>query len=175
MYSAHKIKIPVTGGSSRTIPSQAWESIPTPVRDHSLKHYLPVLIDAWIKVERFTGHRWNCTSYFREINAPSHIKGQAIDLAPDISLASSIKYAVTNMSDPVLYKRERLIRQLQTMAGNTKPKGPYDIGLFLEPDHIHMGVFKASGPPSFQIFKWGGPKPVYQDTLERLKLPLITT
>lgn len=132
--------------------------------------YLPILIKVWKIVEAHTGFRWKSTSYIRE--SPSHKIGVALDIAPDISPASKHLYAVENLSDPVLYKREPLMRLLQS-AVKRIPIFKYDVGLFVEPDHIHIGLFAREGQPSNRLFKWGTYKPIYPDSAERMKLPLI--
>lgn len=137
---------------------------------HVPKIALPVLIKAMQDIERMTGHRWKVTSYVRE--SPSHRTGYALDIAPDISPAYAHMYAVTLGSDPVLYKRVPMIRALQEYAARATPKR-FTIGVFIEPDHLHIQLFDPQGAPEVRILKWKQPKPVYSDTNERMKLPLI--
>jgi hypothetical protein len=136
-------------------------------------NYLPELIEAWKHIERTSGFRWKSTSYWRK--SPSHSKGYALDIAPDIAPSATRHYAVTKMSDPVLYKREKLIRQLQDAAATWKGDDRYTVGVFVEPDHLHIHLLKPDGQGGdMKIVKWKVPKPTYGDTLERMKLPLIT-
>lgn len=136
-------------------------------------HWLPVLLKIARDVCIKTGYQWKITSYWRK--SPSHVKGCALDIAPCISPRSSRFYAVSHLSDPVLYKRERLLRQLQGLCGPNGTK--FDIALVLEPDHIHihMGPPEQGGGGHTKLFKWGVLKPVYSDSARRGKLPLITS
>lgn len=135
--------------------------------------YLPVLVDLWSWIEAYTGHRWKSTSYIRD--SPSHKWGYALDIAPDIALTSQSKYAVYKRSDPVLYKRERLIRQLQQLAAEIPPHSEYSLGIYIEPDHLHLHVMSADPVPEIRVFKFSVDKSiVYPDSAERMKLPLIT-
>lgn len=131
---------------------------------------LPILIKAMQNIERYTGHRWKVTSYVRQ--SPSHKTGYALDIAPDISRSYEHLYAVNLGSDPVLYKRVPMLRALQRYA-KSEPNRVYTIGVFIEPDHLHLQLFDADGSPEIRIFKWKQPKPVYSDTHSRMKLPLI--
>lgn len=142
-------------------------------RSRAFDAYFPSLMQAWTDVERATGHRWKCTSYLRR--SYTHQFGLSMDIAPDISEASYSAYAVHNNSDPVLHKRERLLRQLQSMA--SYPRSYYPVGLFVENDHIHMQVFPSDTypHPSYSVMKWGTVKPCYPDSATRMRLPLITT
>lgn len=133
--------------------------------------FLPQLINIWADIERVTGHRWKCTSYLRQ--SPSHAKGHAIDLAPHIAPSSTKHYAVYNGSDPVLYKRAPLISALQTLKNKDySGNGSNFMGIFLEPDHLHvqvLGTNRTDSPTS--VIKWGIPKPIYKDTEQRMGLP----
>jgi hypothetical protein len=136
------------------------------------KAYLPILKDVWRRIEADTGFRWKATSYLRR--SPSHHKGIALDVAPDISPRSRKYYAVYRRSDPVLYKREELMRRLQSTV-HSLPRYKYSVGLFMEPDHIHIGLFNHDGRfPANRLYKWGTPKPIYGDTYDRMTLPLLT-
>lgn len=140
---------------------------------YSEKEYLPELIRIWQTVERETGYRWKCTSYWR--HSPSHSKGYALDIAPDISPDSERDYAVNQGSDPVLYKRVKLVRTLQKVARKFRPT-KYDVGIYIEPDHLHLQLFAPEGkdhPLRVRLFKWKIVKPVYADSAIRSNLPLI--
>lgn len=136
-----------------------------------------ILVWAWFQLERATGYKWKCTSYLRD--SPSHSKGYAIDLAPDFEPAAGMDYAYAKGSDPVLYKRARLIRKLQRLVKLLEreyPTLPFVISYALEPDHIHVSLFQPLNngrEDKFIVVKWGGPKHVYSDTLSRSQLPLI--
>lgn len=132
----------------------------------SLQDFVPL----WLAIEAATGHRWRCTSFVRR--SPSHQHGVAIDLTPYVTDRDLQHYSVTKMSDPVLYKRVPMIRALQRVAQNFLPKHG-DIGIFIEPDHLHIQRFTASEPPRVELVKWKQPKFTYPDTLQRMKLPLI--
>lgn len=165
--------ITLPGAPDWPVVSQDPEIPSSQLKQYAEAHYLPVLIRAWQAVENETGYKWKSTSYWRK--SPSHVTGAALDIAPDVSPRSAKHYAVTNMSDPVLYKREALIRDLQNVAADWRP-GPYIVGIFIEPDHLHMQVFRRTpgDDRGMIIVKWKVPKPVYGDTLTRMKLPLIT-
>lgn len=151
------------------ILSQEPHVLPMHQRSFVVPQFLPQFINLWHDIEKVTGHRWKCTSYIR--NSPSHSKGHAIDLAPMIAPSDRKHYAVYNGSDPVLYKRVRLIRQLQLLKNRRYGKGN-SIGIFIEPDHLHIQVLSNQGAENpTSVVKWGIPKPVYGDTEERLALP----
>jgi len=154
----------------RKIINQDISAIPANKIPYVRQEYLPILLHVWKIVEDTTKFRWRATSYIR--SSPSHRQGIALDIAPDIAPTSKKFYAVTNMSDPVLYKRERLIRLLQK-AVRRLPIYKYDVGVFVEPDHLHISLFRRRGKPSNRLFKWGIYKPVYPDSSRRMKLPLI--
>jgi hypothetical protein len=144
------------------------ELIPIPILWQQLDH----LLDAAALVERYTGYKWRITSFLR--SSPSHQYGVALDIAPDIHPKDLHRYAVTRMSDPVLYKREPLIRALQNLALNSYPTA-YSVGIFIEPDHLHIQLFSPNNVPEYRIFKWKVPKPIYHDTYERMSLPMTST
>lgn len=143
--------------------------------------YFPWLKWAHTAVESATGYQWRPTSHWRQ--SPSHSQGIALDIAPEITPSDRKFYAVYRRSDPVLYKRAKLLRQLQSLCrkyNRAIQDGtfvmPYSIGLFIEPDHIHIHI-AAPDPetgPQLEVVKWGIAKPVYPDTYQRMKLPLIT-
>lgn len=121
-------------------------------------------------IERVTGHRWKATSYIRE--SPSHKFGYALDIAPDISARSSSLYPVHYGSDPVLYKRLPLMEALQVVARSLPPTWPVSMGMFVEPDHIHLHVLnRLHTVPPHRVVQWKQPKEIYCDTLSRMQLP----
>lgn len=139
----------------------------------SVAAFLPQFILFWKALESVTGHRWKCTSYIRD--SPSHRRGQAIDFAPEFSKDAEHLYAVHHNSDPVLYKREKLVKQLQKLVPiDFSMNGANRIGVFIEPDHLHVQVL-APGEKPFptSIVKWKIAKPIYKDTYERMELPVI--
>lgn len=135
--------------------------------------FLPELINAWHSIEQHMGYAWQSTSYWRK--SPSHHKGIALDIAPLISRASYDKYAVHKGSDPVLYKRTILMRGLQAIATKFTTINPnYSIGVFVEPDHLHIQVFRRSELlQPMRIYKWKQTKSSYRDSPERIKLGMI--
>lgn len=140
-----------------------------PARAKVVPLFLPQFMNLWHDIEKATGHRWKCTSYLRD--SPSHSKGHAFDLAPDIAPSARGQYAVYNGSDPVLYKRAPLVASLQTLKNKRYAKNN-TIGIFLEPDHLHVQILSNLGTTSpTSVVKWGVPKPVYGDTLTRMELP----
>lgn len=145
------------------------------MKAESEREYLPELVHIWKAIEKATGYRWRSTSYWRM--SPSHSRGISLDIAPDIAAADVDKYAVTYGSDPVLYKRERLLRDLQEVcASYTSLNDEYSIGIFVEPDHLHMQVFSSSELTTpARLYKWKVAKQDYADTDKRMELPLIKT
>lgn len=137
--------------------------------------YFPAFLRYWIALENTTGYQWRVTSLVRD--SVSHQVGQAVDFAPDISDASHNLYAVSRQSDPVLYKREPLLRHLQRLVPvNFSGNGPVvSLGTYVEPDHLHVQVLRNTPNGRFEnkLIKWGITKPLYGDTYERAKLPLI--
>lgn len=156
------------------ILSQEPNAINEKDRAESAIKYLPQFIMFWKDLEDISGHRWKNTSYIR--NSPSHRIGHAFDLAPDLAKDAEQHYAVTNNSDPVLYKRTKLIRQLQALRKRDySVDGSNKIGVFIEPDHLHVQILDPNGGGSFptNIIRWKVPKPIYPDTYERMKLPQL--
>jgi len=150
------------------------KGIATPADTESAeKVYLPELVNAWQIIEKTTGYRWKSTSYWRK--SPSHHRGIALDIAPDIAAGSINYYAVTNGSDPVLYKREKLLRDLQHVCAIFHTLDPnLSIGIFVEPDHLHLQVFeRAELQTPCRLYKWKIAKHSYADTLSRMEMPLI--
>lgn len=133
--------------------------------------YLPMFITLWADIERVTGHRWKCTSYIRR--SPSHQRGHAFDLAPDLDPADAHAYAVSQGSDPVLYKRAPLIAALKRLVNCSY--GPVPLGIFIEPDHLHVQVLNPDSGERYptSVVAWPIPKPIYPDTLERMRLPML--
>jgi len=131
---------------------------------------LPMFVLIWNMVEKVTGHRWKCTSYIRD--SPTHIKGHAFDLAPDIDSPSLSAYAVTRKSDPVLYKREPLIRALQRLR-TIRFSPDCNVGIFIEPDHLHIQAMALTSGNPTSIVKWKVEKSVYPDSGQRMKLPMF--
>lgn len=146
---------------------------PAVISDPDLKRlcsdYLPAFIRIWTDIEEETKIRWKCTSLIRD--SPSHSKGMAIDLAPDVSEAGMKHYAVYKNSDPVLYKRGILLRQLQQLKYKDYGGKKFVIGIFVEPDHLHIQVLRRGGGEEFptSLIKWKIPKPIYPDTYARAK------
>lgn len=134
--------------------------------------YLPMFICLWHDIEQVTGHRWKCTSFIR--NSPSHQRGHAFDLAPDLDPKDASGYAVTRRSDPVLYKRAPLIRALNQLVQISY--GPVPLGIFIEPDHLHVQVLNPNSGERYptSVVAWPIPKPIYPDTLLRMKLPMLS-
>jgi len=160
--------------------SQDPTALPVEYRTDTGRLFLPVFLNVWRAIEKVTGHRWKNTSYIRD--SPSHKRGQAFDLAPDFSPVAASHYAVTKNSDPVLYKRTKLIRQLQTLTTvKFVPLSGMKLGIFIEPDHLHIQVLSGERDPSTSIpdslpthiVKWKVAKPVYPDTYERMNLPML--
>lgn len=133
-----------------------------------IQQRLHKLINVWMHIEKITNFRWKATSFLRTKMAPSHRDGSALDIAPDISPESAHLYAVSNNSDPILYKREKLMRKLQLAINSYPPDPRYDIGVFVEPDHIHIGLFRRSWDvPVVRLFKWKNVKGIYPDSFIR--------
>jgi protoporphyrinogen oxidase len=163
----------------RTRSVQGWQVysqdesvIPDKLKILSLTKYLPVLLSVATAIENATHYKWLVTSYLRD--SPSHSQGVALDIHPDISEDSKPLYAVTNMSDPVFYKREPLIRALQQVSREVNIPN-YTVAVVIESDHLHLHIFnKDTSLPSVNVFKWKEAKPVYKDTYERMQLPMTS-
>lgn len=133
--------------------------------------YLPILLNIMNAIEQATGHKWRTTSYVRQ--SPSHQHGISLDIAPDMTDDAKDMYAAENNSDPVLYKREGLIRPLQSVAHKFSVPN-HDAGIFIEPDHLHLQLFTTPNARGrLSVVKWGVAKLCYSDTKERMTLPLI--
>lgn len=132
---------------------------------------LPVLLKAMQLVETVTGHRWRVTSFLRA--SPSHSKGISLDIAPDIASSSRRFYSVFRRSDPVLFKRGVLMRQLKRIPRRFFNDSSFAIGFFVETDHIHIQLFDRADPSfhgvnGFVIAKWKCDKSsVYPDSRQR--------
>lgn len=133
--------------------------------------YLPVLLKLTSAIELATGYGWKVTSFVRQ--SPSHQFGVSLDIAPDLSASSFPSYSVAYGSDPVLYKRETLIRALQEVAARwVYPEN--DLGIFIEPDHLHLQIFANGGASgTIRVIKWKQVKNCYRDSSERINLPLM--
>lgn len=159
---------------TRSIPSQDPTAVSPADQEFSLRVLLPGFNRLWDYIEDETGHAWHATSFWRD--SPSHSRGHAIDLAPDIADHSKDHYAVFRGSDPVLYKRTALVRALQRVCRRPcpLPEG-MDLGIFIEPDHLHVQATAA--PPAavgrIYLAKWKVAKPAYADTLQRMRLPML--
>lgn len=130
---------------------------------------LPCFVMLWSDIEASTGYRWRNTSLVRD--SPSHRKGHSMDLAPDIAEKDKHLYAVNNNSDPVLWKRLPLIKDLTTLRNN-QYAGPHDFGIFIESDHLHIQILEKDKKQfPISIVKWGEVKPVYSDSISRVNLP----
>lgn len=154
-----------------SLPNQP---IPNPVPMNSDTRYavLHELLIAWKLLERYTGFSWRATSYVRD--SPSHSRAVSLDVAPNIAEKAWHRYAVSKLSDPVLYKRAKLIRKIQQLCRHQSPTMPVDVGFYIEPDHIHIQVFqKLHHNPQYRVIKFGIVKPCYHDSAERSQLPLI--
>lgn len=164
----------IPAAPSWPVESQYRANINPIKRKEAELHWLPELIRLWQLIEKTTGYKWKATSYWR--NSPSHQMGYALDIAPDISPSVANKYAVTNLSDPVLYKREKLIRKLQSVARQWRSsQSNWRLGMFIEPDHIHMHILQkqSASDPDASVVKWCVVKDVYKDSKTRSELPLI--
>lgn len=140
----------------------------------NVKQLLPQLIYLWLQIEHALGYQWKCTSYIRQ--SPSHQHGIALDIAPDINPGCFKNYAVYKHSDPVLYKRTRLMRVLQRVATDTNWPYPTQAIIAVEPDHLHLHILTeidSSLNTAIRLVKWKVPKPVYSDTNERMKLGML--
>lgn len=153
------------------VKSQQPDVVSEDLRRQSAVNFLPAFIALWHDIEQATGYRWKCTSYIRD--SPSHSLGHSFDLAPDIAANAAAQYAVTRMSDPVLYKRLPLIKALQTLR--TRQYGITPVGIFIEPDHLHLQVLQKGGGERFptSIVLWPVAKPIYSDTIARMQLPML--
>lgn len=155
------------------IPSQDPHVATRAHREIAEHDWLPELVKMMLLVEAETGYRWHATSYWRK--SPSHHKGCSLDIAPDIANSSKKYYAVYNNSDPVLYKRTRLIRDLQRAVKHWHST-EYSLGVYIESDHLHMQVFPHTDAKGrARLFKWGLPKHNYPDTMMRSRMPMIDT
>ena len=156
------------------IVSQQPGILPKMQRDRAVELYLPQFLFLSRDIQSATGYRWKNTSYIRK--SPSHQLGQAFDLAPDIAKSSESHYAVYQQSDPVLYKREALVKKLQTLRDRWySPNHSNTMGIFIEPDHLHlqvMAVGKGERYPT-SVIKWQVAKAVYGDTIERMARPVL--
>jgi hypothetical protein len=156
------------------VVSQKPDVISDAERKEVVPWYLPQFLSVWADIEQVTGYRWKNTSYLRA--SPSHSKGHSFDLAPEIAPSARSMYSVYSKSDPVLYKRKRLIQALQKLKyQNYSVKGNDKLGIFIEPDHLHIQILDVHGGGSnpAEIVKWRVPKPIYHDTYQRMNLPLI--
>lgn len=133
------------------------------------KEYIAILYKAWKMIEAATGFRWLNSSYIR--NSPSHSRGQAIDLYPDMDETLKSRYAGTHQSDPVLHSREELYNRLLPLSQRVvSPQLQVIIGI--ESDHLHVQLLPkgAKGPLPVVIWSWKQPKMCYHDTHARQKL-----
>lgn len=166
-YRAPELKL-----GNYTFVSQDGSIIKPSDLTRSATAYVPAFIRIWQAIEKTTGYRWKCTSYIRD--SFTHKSGQAFDLAPDFAADSFHLYAANRRSDPVLYKREPLVFALQKLKDRSFGGSAFDMGIFIEPDHLHIQVLapSPSGPPT-SVIKWQVAKPVYPDTFQRMEVPVF--
>lgn len=158
-------------GGRLPVPSQDPYIAPVSQRNYAQQNYLPVLVKMWMIIEAETNYRWHATSYWRD--SPSHHIGCSLDIAPDIADNSKKYYGVYVKSDPVMYKRTALIRDLQRAVHKFRDDS-WSIGVYIESDHLHMQVYRwEDAKGRARLFKWALPKPTYPDTYERIKLPML--
>lgn len=138
---------------------------------HQARSFLDELLDAAAKIEMATGYKWEVTAWIKQ--SPSHKYGISLDLSPLFTERGKRKYAAFNGSDPVLYKRIPLLRSLQRLAATRQPLH-HDIGIFIEPDHLHVQLFAPTKGRRFSVIQWKQPKPLYADTLSRMQLPVTS-
>lgn len=119
-------------------------------------------------IERGTGIKWRITSFIR--NSPSHHNGNALDIAPVIDDRDRGKYAAYALSDPILTKRRPLIRRIRNAVKLIPRLSSVRVGVFLETDHIHIGLFAPDGQPNV-FYVWEKTKPNYPDTDARHEFP----
>lgn len=138
---------------------------------------LPTLLRVKAAIHKATGFEWDITSWIRE--SPSHKTGFALDIAPYIDPGSEQHYAFFQGSDPILSRRIPLLAKLRdalTYFNNTtfgkQVKSQFRIGIFVETDHVHIGVFAPDGMPN-EVYAWPVPKSYYSDTNARNSLPSL--
>lgn len=95
-----------------------------------------------------TGMDWDETSYIRD--SPGHVDGDSLDIAPRVyTEALKRDYATFKKSDPVLFRREALLRRLMGLA-LTRNSALLQQGLMcvvaVENDHLHIQIGRPVDP-----------------------------
>lgn len=133
-----------------------------------IKRRLSALLEINEAVNNATGFDWIVSSYFRD--SPSHKKWGALDLAPLVAVRDRPKYAFYAGQDPSLDLRPVLFRRLSRAVKSIRRNFPFDFGIFIENDHLHVQLFErtdASAPRIGMVCKWGKPNPLYLDSAAR--------
>lgn len=116
-----------------------------------------------------TGYKWKATSFLRA--SESHANGSALDIAPEIAESAKFHYAVSLNSDPLLDRRSKLIKILNSVIDDVDSLDQhYDYGIFVETDHLHLQLFKKldlDSPSVMVVAKWGKVKFCYPDSASR--------
>lgn len=122
-------------------------------------------------IERACGYAWRETAFIKD--SPSHYNGSALDLAPLISSESIPYYSFSKRSDPILHKRPVLRRKLRRVKNQFPSSFPFDVGVFIETDHLHVQLFRRTDSrttASYRLYSWGRPVDFYEDSANRQRL-----
>jgi hypothetical protein len=122
-----------------------WRILPKDTRKEGKKKVLDHIAQ---RVADSTGMLWDETSWIRP--SPGHENGDSLDIAPRfLSQQVADKYARAKMSDPVLFKREALLRRLMALAIGRDPvleRHHVLAVIAVENDHLHIQLGVPTDP-----------------------------
>lgn len=99
-------------------------------------------------VSNKTGMRWEATSWIRQ--SPGHYDGDSLDIAPRfLAERHRSEYSRDKGSDPVLFRREALLRRLMALSSGREPaldKARLTAVVAVENDHLHIQLGMPSDP-----------------------------
>lgn len=122
-----------------------WHILPKGVKVEGKKKVLDHIAQ---RVANSTGMLWDETSFIRA--SPGHENGDSLDIAPRfLSEQVANQYSRAKMSDPVLFKREALLRRLMAIAIGRDPvleRHHVLAVIAVENDHLHIQLGVPSDP-----------------------------
>lgn len=135
------------------------------------------LYRVWHAINKATKLDWRETAWIKD--SPNHRLGDSLDLAPP-----HVKgYAHTKNSDPVLHKREALLRDLMTLAATWRLKNDDHLSVLIaiENNHLHVQIIKDAlldgqpiAPGTIIPIPWGSDRSdLYPDSRQRNEAAMV--
>jgi len=139
---------------------------------------LNVLLRAARAIQLATKLEWRQTAYIKD--SPNHVNGDAIDLAPPSDLKG---YAHKAGSDPMLHRREALLRDLMRLAASRRVDNDLGLSILIaiENNHLHVQVMKDAkldgspiAPGTIVVIPYGSDRTdIYPNSKERNEMTFV--